>query len=51
MTGKVPRIEGIDEDAAVAEWEVPERGSQVLRGPGSIAAVFMHCTPISARLR
>ena len=25
MTGKVPRTEGLDEDAVVAEWDVPKR--------------------------
>ena len=43
MTGKVPKTELLDEDAALAEWEVPREISE--KRPGSIAAVFMHCTP------
>ena len=44
MTGKVPRTEGLDEDAVVAEWEVPKRVLRVKR-PGS------HCAGMYAVLQ
>ena len=44
MTGKVTEAEALDEDAVVAEWEVPKRVLRVKR-PGS------HCGGMYAVLQ